>query len=156
MGLEHYRTWAQWARYTIGLGHNGPGTIQDWDTMGLGHNRPGTWYWDNNWALLHYRTWTQLASNSVILGHNGPATLQDWDTLALQHYTTWTQWAWYIMGWGQEHNGTGTQWAQYTVGETQWAELHWDTIGLVGTQWDGAGNTTMGLEHKMRPETQRA
>ena len=33
---------------------------------------------------------------------------------------------------------------------------HWYTIGLVETQWDGAGNTTMGLEHKMRSETQMA
>ena len=85
-------TGTQFARCTMGLGHNWPGTQWDWDTMGLVHNRTGTqWAWDTI-GLVHYGRGAQWA----------------WDTMGLG------QWAWFTMGLG--HNWPGTQWDWDTMG----------------------------------------
>ena len=48
----------------MGSGHNGIGTLWDWNTTVLGHYGTGTlWDWD-----------------TTGLGHNGIRTRRDWDT----------------------------------------------------------------------------
>ena len=59
----------QWDWCTLRMGHNGTGTLWEWDTMGLVYSANGT-QWD----------WYTLG-----MGHKGAGTLWEWDTLGLVH-----------------------------------------------------------------------